>query len=128
MPARSIFHLERLAPVEGLRVCVPAALHVFGMYSLSPAFSQRRFERQAGEVEPRLIDVGALLVDAGHPDRDGSGIRHETKPLSALARGRHFSREPLFERGDRLLVLGKDVFEGGARLFDATATRSRLEL
>src|SRR5688572_10926302 len=68
MPPKPIFHHERFTMVEGARVRLQALLPICGVYSVCPAIADLGLEGSPGEVEPRLVEVGAALVGAGNPD------------------------------------------------------------
>src|SRR4051794_31505471 len=88
MAAEPVFDLERLTLVEGRDIGVQALLEIVGMHPLHPAVSDLRFERATGEIEPRLIDIGAEFIEARHPDHDGSRVRNVAKLFVILAQGR----------------------------------------
>jgi hypothetical protein len=68
MPAKPIFHHERFTAVEGASVRVQALLQICSVYTVCPAIADLGLERSSGEVEPRLVEVGAALVGARNPD------------------------------------------------------------
>ena len=68
MPPKPIFHHERFTTVEGAGVRVQAMLQICGVYTVCPTIADLGLEGSPGEVEPRLVEVGAALVGAGNPD------------------------------------------------------------
>src|SRR5580765_2180563 len=68
MPSKPIFHHERFTKVEGASVRVQALLQIRGVYPVCPAIADLGLEGSPGEVEPRLVEVGAALVGARNPN------------------------------------------------------------
>ena len=68
MPAKPIFHHERFTAVEGAGVRVQAMRQVCGVHTVCPTIADLGLEGSPGEVEPRLVEVGAALVGARNPD------------------------------------------------------------
>ena len=68
MPPKPIFHHERFTKVEGASVRVQAMRQIRGVYTVCPAIADLGLEGSPGEVEPRLVEVGAALVGARNPD------------------------------------------------------------
>src|SRR4029079_7927580 len=60
---------KRLALVERAAIGVQAALEVLGVHVVGPAVAELLRHRAADEVEPRLVEPGAELVGAAHPDQ-----------------------------------------------------------
>ena len=69
MPPKPILHYERRAVVEGAGVRVQAMLQICGVDTVCPAIADFELEEGSpGEVEPRLVEVGAAFVGARNPD------------------------------------------------------------
>jgi hypothetical protein len=68
MPPKPIFHHERFTTVEGAGVRVQTTLQICGVYTVCPTIAELGLEGSPGEVEPRLVEVGAALVGARNPD------------------------------------------------------------
>ena len=66
-----IDHLERLAALEAAPIGLQAAVPVFGMDALGPAFAGFLLERPAAEFEPGLVEEVAIAGLVGPPDQDG---------------------------------------------------------
>src|SRR5271163_1190179 len=62
VPSEPILHSELFTPIEGLRVRVQASLQILGVNTLRPAVPKLEVEGSRGEIQPRLIEVGAQLV------------------------------------------------------------------
>src|SRR5206468_5857222 len=78
-------HLERLPTVEVLEVVRDAAVEIVGVDTLGPTVAHFLLERTAGEVEPGVIEVVALAVDAGAPHHDRRVFYEQ--PIFAFADG-----------------------------------------
>src|SRR4030095_17009479 len=80
-----IFHHEGFTTVEGADVRVEALLQIGGVYTVCPTIADLGLERSPGEVEPRLVEVGALLVGARNPGEERQAIRHQSEQPVAVA-------------------------------------------
>ena len=69
--------LSWIACVEGLRVHLEATLKVVQIHAFGPSISEFLFHAAARKLQPRLVEEGAELVDAGHPDENRRGIRND---------------------------------------------------
>ena len=86
VPPEAILHPECLSAIKGLNVRTQASLQILGIDPpLRPAVAKLLFERSAGEIQPRLVEVGAKLVNPRHPDHDRSTIGHQPKACLTLA-------------------------------------------
>src|SRR5271156_4942191 len=62
VPSEPILHSELLTPIRGLPVRVQASLQILGVNTLRPAVPYLEVNGSPGEIQPRLIEVGAQLV------------------------------------------------------------------
>src|SRR3984957_5078858 len=62
VPPKPVLHSELLTAIKRLCVDVHASPHILGVNSLYPAVSKLGVHRSPGEVQPRLIKIGAELV------------------------------------------------------------------
>ena len=87
--AQPVFHLEGGAHREVLEVGAHAAVEVFAVNAPRPAVTLFFGEAAAGEVEPGLVEVVALGVDAGAPDERGEVLEqgHGKVPQVVTGRG-----------------------------------------
>src|SRR4029453_17140631 len=79
----AVSHNEWLPRIECLRVNLEALIQIVRVYAFSPPVSKLLLHGAAGKLQPGLVEEGAELVDAGHPDEDGRSIRHD--PETRLA-------------------------------------------
>ena len=84
MMAQAVVHAELLAPVEGRYVGFQAAFKIVRMDAFGPAIAELLFQAAAGKVEPALVEVVALLVDASRPDQRLSRVGKRAEVLFAL--------------------------------------------
>ena len=82
MAAKPIFHHERFTTVEGADVRVQAMLQIGGVDTVCPTIADLGLERSPGEVEPRLVEVGAALVAARNPHEQRQAVRHQPEQSS----------------------------------------------
>jgi glutaredoxin 2 len=68
MPPKAILHHERFTTIEGADVRVHAMLPICVVYTICPTIADLGFEEAPGEVEPRLVEIGAAPVGARNPD------------------------------------------------------------
>jgi len=84
VPAEPILHPEFLSPIKGLRVGVETLLQMLRVDTFCPAGSKLGVHALPGEIQPRLIDVGAEFISAGLPDQHRSTICEPAKTRFAL--------------------------------------------
>ena len=68
MPPKPILHQERFTTVEGEGVRVQAMVQICGVYAVCPTIADLGLEGSPGEVESRLVEIGATLIGARNPD------------------------------------------------------------
>ena len=81
-------HLVGAARVEGGVVGVERAIEIGRMQVVAPAVAELLFDGAADEVEPALVEPGAALVRAAHPDEHRRRIRRGAEALFAFAQRR----------------------------------------
>jgi hypothetical protein len=82
--SQPVLHHEWLPRIECAGVKLEATLQVIRMHAFSPAISKLLFRAAASKIQPWLVKESAELVGAGHPDKNGRGIRHDPKPRLAF--------------------------------------------
>src|SRR5436190_23231816 len=80
------------------------------MHTAGPAVAHFLFQGTAGEIEPCLVEEGAELVWARHPDHHGRCVRHVPEALFAF-----------LQRGCSLLAFG-DVLNDGYKPLRVTGS------
>src|SRR5260370_37876263 len=83
-PSQVILHCKRLPGVEGIFVNVKTTVEFFSVNAFCPAIAELLLQAAAGKVEPPLIEEGAKLVWARHPDHHRSCVGHGTKTSLAF--------------------------------------------
>ena len=89
-------HLVGTARVECRGIGVQRAVEVGRVHVVAPAVADLLFHLAADEVQPALIEPGAALVRAAHPDQHRRGIRGGAEALFAFAQ-RGLGARPLSE-------------------------------
>ena len=80
-------HFVGPARVECGVVGVERAIEIGRMHVVAPAVADLLLDVAADEIEPALVEPGAALVLAAHPDEHRRRIRRRAKTLLALAQG-----------------------------------------
>ena len=77
MSPEPILHLEGLPPIERLSVGLHTPAEVFRVHTFCATVPQLGLKWPTGELQPRLIEVGARLVGTAHPDTSTGAVGDE---------------------------------------------------
>jgi hypothetical protein len=88
-PTEAIFELERLVSRRGLPRGGVAAVEIVGMDVVGPPVPQLVVEAPAGELEPPLVDEGAVAAPVGDPDKHGYRVGHGPERGLQIALAHH---------------------------------------
>src|SRR5207247_1102462 len=85
--AQPVFHLKWKSRLERIVIDFLAAVPVVGVNPPGPIITELLLKRSAGKSQPLLVDVGAFLIQARHPDHDWRGFGQRAKARLAFVKG-----------------------------------------